>query len=635
MSFLFPWFLVGALAVVVPIVLHFFARDRAPRLPFSDVRFLERAFVRRDRRRRLRELLLLALRVGALLLLAFAFGRPFLADGGDARRVTVVAVDRSLSLSAPGQMALVRERALETLTGVPAGESVAVVAFDDTAEVMAQPAATRQLARSAIERIVPTAGGTRYPAGLSAAVDLLGGRPGRIVVVTDLQAAGWTGRGSAAVPAQVDVEVSAVPPVERNLAVTAARSEAAGLVAVMLNAASESVETEAMLSLDGREVGRRRVTLVPGENDVRWEQTLDPATVAAISVADRNGYRWDDTRFAFSRPASPTVVHVVANSGTLEAEAFYLSQALGAAPESRPFELRPVAPAGLAAADAAGWRTGDVVVVIGTDGLRRPGRARIAGFVEAGGGLLLAIGGGVDPLLARDLLGTGLELEIEASMTTGADGAPGRLAIADPRHPVFRPFGNRAATFTRARFTRTALVDLADPAGAAPDLSGPPHVLARFDSGDPALIEYRRGNGRALVFASDLSMDGNDLPRHPGFVPFLQEIVRYLAGPEDLPLDLLPADVPAGVPPVPGVATDPASGRRLAVNADARESDPRALTPEAFLARVEDIRGEPAGRAAAAVDGASRESEQSLWWYFLLAMALVLVGEAWLGRNMA
>ena len=62
MSFLFPAFLLGGLAAAVPILLHFFARDRAPRLPFSDVRFLERAFVRRDRRRRLRELLLLALR---------------------------------------------------------------------------------------------------------------------------------------------------------------------------------------------------------------------------------------------------------------------------------------------------------------------------------------------------------------------------------------------------------------------------------------------------------------------------------------------------------------------------------------------------------------------------------------------
>lgn len=100
MSFLFPVFLLGGLAAAVPILLHFFARDRAPRLPFSDVRFLERASVRRTRRRRPRDLLLLALRVAALLLLAVAFARPFVDAAGGARRTTVVAVDRSLSLSA-------------------------------------------------------------------------------------------------------------------------------------------------------------------------------------------------------------------------------------------------------------------------------------------------------------------------------------------------------------------------------------------------------------------------------------------------------------------------------------------------------------------------------------------------------
>ena len=633
MSFLFPAFLLGGLAAAVPILLHFFARDRAPRLPFSDVRFLERAFVRRDRRRRLRELLLLALRVAALLLLAVAFARPFL-NAASARRVTVVAVDRSLSLSAPGQMALVRQRALETVAATPSTELIAVVAFDDTAEVVAGAAAGRQQARAAIGRIVPTAGATRYAAGLAAAVELLDGRAGRIVVVTDLQAAGWPDGVRVAVPQRVDVELAAVPAIERNLAVTTAGSGAEGLAAVILNTGSVPVGTETAVLLDGREVARRPVTLAPGGNVVRWDVVPAGARMVAVSVVDRRGYRWDDTRYALLGPASPTLVHVVANGGALDADALYIAQALGAAPESRPFEIRPAAPAGLAAAETSAWQAGDVVVVIGTDGLSRAGRARIATFVEAGGGLLLVVGRGVDPQLVRDVLGTAVELEIEAPMTPPADTAPRRLGVVDPRHPVFRPFGGLVAAFGQVRFTRTALVNISDPVDAAPDPAGAPHVLARFDHGDPALVEYDRGTGRALILASDLSMNWNDLPRHPGFVPFLQETVRYLAGPGALPPDVLLADVPAGVPRVPGVAADPASGRLLAVNVDARESEPDPLAPDAFLARVGHARAAATG-AEPGVDGVTREAAHSFWWYILFATAVVLVAEAWLGRTMA
>lgn len=635
MTFLFPAFLLGALAAAVPILLHFLARDRAPRLPFSDVRFLERAFVRRDRRRRLRELLLLALRVVALLLLAIAFARPFLDAAGEAQRLTVVAVDRSLSLSAPGQMALARESALDAVAAAPPDDLVAAVAFDDTAEVVARPTMGRSLARVAIERIVPTPGATRYAAGLATAVELLDGREGRVVVVTDLQAAGWTDGDLTAVPEHVDVEVVAVPPIERNLAVSAVRSDAEGLVAVILNTGPGEAETEATLSLDGREVARRPVTVVPGTTDVRWEQVVDREAAAAISVSDRVGYRWDDTRYALLGPGSPTVVHVVANSPTLDAEAFYIARALGAAPESRPFEVRPVTPVELAESDASSREPVDVVMVIGTDGLSRPARARIADFVGAGGGLLLATGPDVDPRLVRDVLGESVELVVAASaetpLETASDAAVRRLAVVDPRHPVFQPLGDLAATLGQVRFDGTTSVDLSGSLAGADDAA---RVLARFDDGDPALVEYRGGAGRALVFASDLSMGWNDFPRHPGFVPFLQETVRYLAGPGESRRDVLLADVPAGVPRVPGAATDPASGRPIAVNVDPRESEPRPLTPDGFLARLADAPAQPRGLSRPA-GGAAREAEQSVWWYVVLVVAVVLVGEAWLGRTMA
>jgi hypothetical protein len=54
-------------------------------------------------------------------------------------------------------------------------------------------------------------------------------------------------------------------------------------------------------------------------------------------------------------------------------------------------------------------------------------------------------------------------------------------------------------------------------------------VLARYDNGASALIEGRIGRGRILLFTSTLDRDWNDLPIHPGYLPLMQQSVRYLA----------------------------------------------------------------------------------------------------------
>ena len=66
MSFLYPAFLLGALAIAVPIVLHLLRRDVAPEVPFTAVHLLRKSPIERSRRRRLRDLLLLAARIAAL-----------------------------------------------------------------------------------------------------------------------------------------------------------------------------------------------------------------------------------------------------------------------------------------------------------------------------------------------------------------------------------------------------------------------------------------------------------------------------------------------------------------------------------------------------------------------------------------
>ena len=173
-AFLSPLFLAGALAAAVPILLHLLKREPETRLQFSAVKLLRGAPVEHSQKQYLRDLLLLALRVAALLLLALAFARPFVRSDayGATSGITVVAIDTSLSMSAGRQFERAKQLAKEAVDRAPASDVIGIVTFADQAAVALQPAADRTVARSAIERATTGFGATSYRAALAAAADM-------------------------------------------------------------------------------------------------------------------------------------------------------------------------------------------------------------------------------------------------------------------------------------------------------------------------------------------------------------------------------------------------------------------------------------------------------------------------------
>ena len=141
LSFLAPWFLAGAVAVAVPVILHMLRREQTPALAFTAVRFLRQAPREQHRRRELRDIWLLLLRMLALIVLALAFARPYLKSGEAATTgLTVVAVDTSLSMSAKDQFERAQKAALSLVSAATGGDRVAAMAFDDRASLISPPA---------------------------------------------------------------------------------------------------------------------------------------------------------------------------------------------------------------------------------------------------------------------------------------------------------------------------------------------------------------------------------------------------------------------------------------------------------------------------------------------------------------
>jgi hypothetical protein len=233
LSFLSPSFLAGAALAAVPIVLHLLKREPEARVKFAAIRMLKRAPVEHTEKRHLRELLLLALRVTALILLALAFARPFFASGEAlaSSGVTVVALDVSYSVSAPGRFERAKQLAKEAIARAPAGNLIGVVTFADDAEIVAKAGVDRVLASAAIDEAAAGFGATRYRAALSAASQTLGGHKGTIVVVTDLQENGFDAGDRAEVPEGTTVEVADVGALPPNLSVMAVRPLADRVVA--------------------------------------------------------------------------------------------------------------------------------------------------------------------------------------------------------------------------------------------------------------------------------------------------------------------------------------------------------------------------------------------------------------------
>jgi|TARA_B100002003_G_scaffold219239_1_gene220779 hypothetical protein len=625
-SFLVPAFLSGCLAAAVPIVLHLMRRERLPRVKFSAIRFLQGAPVEQTRRRRLRELLLLALRVAALLLLAFAFARPFFNDAAAPdRAATVVLVDTSFSMSAPGQAERVRAQALEAIATAPEGHLVGVVAFDDTARVVADLASSRARARAAVDGLASGIHGTRYREGLAAASRLIGARDGRIVVVTDLQASGWE-QGEGAISPQIDVEISDVAPPAGNLAVVSIEPESGATAVVLFQAGASAGEIQVALAVDGDLLSEVKVTPEPGRSTVRFPEVLPATGVATVSLGDPLGYPVDDHRYRLLDPQPPVPVLVITTDVRAEGPVLYLERALAAGEDAGSFRVARVA------AEDVALRTEPLeraraVVLIGARGLDGRGRDRLATFVRGGGGLLLVAGPTLEPALVTDLFDVYDGPQLGLGMTVIHD-EPVTLTPTDLRHPIIAGFGSLVGTLGRARFTRTIAMTVVEPDTADAGL-----VIARFDDGSPALVEHAVGEGRVLVFASDLGNVWNDFPRRPAFVPFLHETVGYLTSHRAQPREFVVGTAPPGTPDALGAFTLADGSGRAVLNVDPRESDPTSLAAEQFEASVNRLALAAEQEAREGVG--EREAGQRLWRYALMLMALVLVAEGLLGRRAA
>ncbi|MCC6411318.1 MAG: BatA and WFA domain-containing protein [Saprospiraceae bacterium] len=103
MQFVFPWFLTALAVLAIPIIIHLFYFRRFKRVYFTNVRFLQEVKEETSNRQKLRNLLVLLMRLLAIACMVLAFAQPFLPRDNDVKKgekAVSVYIDNSFSMGA-------------------------------------------------------------------------------------------------------------------------------------------------------------------------------------------------------------------------------------------------------------------------------------------------------------------------------------------------------------------------------------------------------------------------------------------------------------------------------------------------------------------------------------------------------
>lgn len=196
-AFFYPLVWLGGLAIAVPVWLHLRRRFEKNVVRFSALRFLEDQPVPRQSPLRLRDVLLLALRVLAVLLLVTAFTWPYNPDFLTERPTEsrVYLLDNTLSHQANGGFARSRRRLIEEMEKASPETQIAVIELTARPRVISYFGDNRQTAAQKVRALEASFQRGSYTAAFRQADTLLADALGErkcVLVYSDNQENQWT-----------------------------------------------------------------------------------------------------------------------------------------------------------------------------------------------------------------------------------------------------------------------------------------------------------------------------------------------------------------------------------------------------------------------------------------------------------
>jgi hypothetical protein len=667
MGFLTPWFLGGLAALGIPVFVHLLRRQVTTPRPVSSLMFFERGTQSSTRHRRLRYLLLFALRFALILLLVLAFANPFVrrAAAGANDRLLLIVLDQSFSMRAGTHFADAKRQALATLAAKPGSQKAQIMALGGQLTVLTQPIVDETQLHAALESIHPGDGHSSF------------GELGR-----DLRAMSETSRSPADLHLFSDMQRSAMPANFADMVMPTSVKLILHPVAQgvpLPNWTVESVNAPAELS-DPKDPKRSRVqAVIAGFNTPAATKTISlvvngkpiatrkvdipasgRATIdfaaldiaygfnrCAVRIEGGDAFPADDASVFSVRRSDPERILFVHPAGDSRS-ALYFGDALDAAAHSS-FVLQSVS-----AEQATDLDPSHFAFVVLSDAMNLPSifEHALEAYVANGGSVLITLGTSAAHHERIPLWG-GDARDPRDYVRSGVSSGVGRLDFSYPALAQSQP-GTDNGGWAEVKVFYDVPVD-----------PGPSRIAARLSDGTPLLLEKESGEGRILLLTTGLDNLTNDLPLHPVFVALVDRTARYLSGSEQLSGSrLVDSFIQLRSSTQPSAANgnveviDPdghrplslselrtaqslplehagfyqihlANGRDavIGVNPDRRESNLEPMSPDLLALWSGSSAGSEATQTTASATGETNFRVQSFWWWVMLLALLVAVSE--------
>jgi hypothetical protein len=668
MQFLTPLFWLGAALIAVPVILHLVRRERSERTPFASLMFFRRIQVPDLRRRQLKHLLLLLLRCLGVLLLVAAFAQPVVFQSWADRinpaqsRSVLVLVDRSFSVSQqPGWQGALQaaESRLQSLQGSDEGM---LVQFGESAHVLTGWEQDTTVLRQALHsRVTPSFEGTSYSEALRVAAEQF--REAKhdtreVLLITDLQRSGMDFPSGWKLPNGISLELEQVAPVSSNLFIEEVtlqrevfeKTYPHPITVRVGTSPAQAMTGRANLSIGDKQIDSQEFQIgASGIGSVVFKGFELPEGIARgeIRVEPSDDLPQDNVFNFVIEHQNPRTLLLVADRSRPDSS-FYLGAALQAG-ENQPFVLQTTHTLNMARLDPR------LIPVVIVNDFPQPGDAAgLETYLEKGGGVIVILGSGVRSDIYNQAWGSILPAELlERKFMRSQNKIFTSITDAQWEHPLLAVFAgvHRPSLVGTQFYSYWHLLPRGDAS-----------VLARFDEGDPALVERRHEKGRLLLFASSLDPVWTDFPLRNSYLPFLHQAVQYVSHTQIKPSafrvsQLLPVEESAAAGS--WNLLNP-SGRRIlalgeevpeylrletpghyeirsnkdsnwiAVNCLPQESNLETVQEEEFLAACVPGEWQVTGSQASANEGpvSHQTRRQPIWWLFLILAAVVFGAES-------